>query len=82
MGFRGWARCLFEETLRANGIPYTLKPERLAYYAYYMFFFWLTWLVKCADEKEIVDFFRGYDKERIEYADLLWKAEMDRRTVL
>lgn len=41
MGFRDWARCLFQRSLREQGIEYSLKPERLAYYSYYMFFFWL-----------------------------------------
>lgn len=73
MGFREWARCLFQKILRQNGIEYTLRPERLAYYCYYMFFFWLTWLVKCSDAEDIENYFKGYDEERIEYADELWK---------
>lgn len=77
MGFNGWARCLFQKALRQNGIEYTLKPERLAYYCYYMFFFWLTWLVKCSNGKEIENFFQVYGDERIEYADELWKQSLD-----
>lgn len=75
MGFCDWARCLFQKSLRQNGIEYTLRPERLAYYCYYMFFFWLTWLVRCADVHDVQDFFDGYRDERIEYADDLWKRE-------
>ena len=36
-----WARKAFHETLRQNGIDYSLRPERLAYYCYHMFFFYL-----------------------------------------
>jgi len=31
----------FHSALRQNGIAYTLRPERLAYYCYYMYFFYL-----------------------------------------
>lgn len=75
MGFRDWARCLFEKTLRQNGIAYTLRPERLAYYGYYMFFFWLTWLVRCADAQEVEEFFEEYGGERTAYADALWQQQ-------
>ena len=37
-----WARDAFHEALRQNGIEYTLRPERLAYYCYHYFFFYLT----------------------------------------
>lgn len=37
-----WARDAFHEALRQNGIAYTLRPERLAYYCYHYFFFYLT----------------------------------------
>lgn len=73
MGFREWARNLFCESLLRNGIEYSLRPERLAYYCYDMFFFWLTWLIRCSKVNEIEDFFRNYGDERIEYADELWK---------
>ena len=73
MGFREWARSLFCESLLRNGIEYSLRPERLAYYCYDMFFFWLTWLIRCSKVNEIEDFFRNYGDERIEYADELWK---------
>lgn len=73
MGFQKWARNLFQNTLRDNGIEYTLRPERLAYYCYYMFFYWLTWLTKCSPIEEIEDFFNGYGEARIEYADKLYR---------
>ena len=73
MGFRDWARCLFEKSLRQQGIACTLQPERLAYYGYYMFFFWLTWLVRCADAQEVESFLEEYGGERTAYADPLWQ---------
>jgi len=37
-----WAMDAFHEALRQNGIGYTLRPERLAYYCYHSFFWYLT----------------------------------------
>ncbi|MDR2505791.1 MAG: aminoglycoside phosphotransferase family protein [Oscillospiraceae bacterium] len=37
-----WAMDGFNEALRQNGIQYTLRPERLAYYCYHSFFYYLT----------------------------------------
>jgi len=36
-----WAMRAFHDALRQNGIGYTLRPERLAYYCYYMYFYYL-----------------------------------------
>ena len=36
-----WAMRAFHEALRQNGIGYTLRLERLAYYCYHMYFFYL-----------------------------------------
>jgi len=38
---RPWAMRAFHSALRRNGIAYTLRPERLAYYCYHMYFFYL-----------------------------------------
>ncbi|MFQ9992376.1 hypothetical protein [Ruthenibacterium lactatiformans] len=75
MGFRDWARCLFQRSLREQGIEYSLKPERLAYYSYYMFFSGLPgWSMRMQKSA-----FGWYGEKRIEYADDLWKkAWMDR----
>lgn len=73
MGFCDWARCLFQKSLRQQGIVYTLRPERLAYYGYYMFFFWLTWLIRCADAEETAAFLEEYGGERTAYAEVLWE---------
>lgn len=72
MGYRDWARCLFQQSLRRTGIDYTLRPERLAYYSYHMFFYWLAWLTGCMKFEETMDFFNSYGAERIEYADKLY----------
>ena len=69
-------RMLTQRSLREQGIEYSLKPERLAYYSYYMFFFWLAWLVRCSDAKEIESFLAEYGEKRIEYADDLWKKKL------
>ncbi|MDD2362505.1 MAG: aminoglycoside phosphotransferase family protein, partial [Oscillospiraceae bacterium] len=37
-----WAMDAFNSELRKNGMDYTLRPERLAYYCYHSFFFYLT----------------------------------------
>lgn len=73
VGFCDWARCLFQKSLRQQGIVYTLRPERLAYYGYYMFFFWLTWLIRCADAEETAGFLAEYGGERTAYAEVLWE---------
>ncbi len=78
MGFCDWARCLFQKTLSENGIQYALRPERLAYYCYYMFFFWLTWIMKCSGAEDVENYFKGYNDERIEYADALWSQSQFR----
>lgn len=36
-----WAMETFQAALRQNGIGYTLRSERLAYYCYHMYFFYL-----------------------------------------
>jgi len=38
---RPWAMRAFHDALRQNGIAYTLRPERLAYYCYHMYFYYL-----------------------------------------
>ncbi|MCL2812127.1 MAG: aminoglycoside phosphotransferase family protein [Clostridia bacterium] len=37
-----WAQELFHNTVKGRGIGYTLRPERLAFYAYHFFFYYLT----------------------------------------
>ena len=38
---RPWAMEAFHSALRQNGIRYTLRPDRLAYYCYHMYFYYL-----------------------------------------
>ncbi len=73
MGCRGWARDLFNDTLRKSGIAYTLRPERLAFYCYHMFFLYLgefldDFMVHGRRE-DLEKYFAGFIIERIGYAD-------------
>ena len=38
---RQWARDMIEGAMRTAGVPYKLRPERLAYYTYYQYFYYL-----------------------------------------
>lgn len=76
MGCYDWARKLFNETLKENGILYELRPERLAFYCYHMYFFYLGEFMKVhpiSDKSErIKDYFEnGWIKSRIRFADAL-----------
>jgi hypothetical protein len=74
-GFRDWAKCLFNKTLHQNGINYTLRMERMAYYCYHIFFFCLSSLTKYSPVEEIESFFNDWGEERIEYADKLFSKK-------
>lgn len=76
MGCHGWARQLFNDTLRENGIPYTLQMERLAYYCYHMYFFYLNDFLAVqpySDQSQrIADYLEdGWIKDRTAFADTL-----------
>jgi len=47
-----WAMDLFHEALRRNGIAYTLRAERLAYFAYHSFFMYLAFYLQTFLEDE------------------------------
>ncbi|MDR3122034.1 MAG: aminoglycoside phosphotransferase family protein [Clostridiales bacterium] len=68
-----WARDAFQNALRQNGIAYTLRPERLAYYCYHYFFFYLTSFLdgftRGGAVQEIEEFFDGWIERSFEYAD-------------
>lgn len=71
---RDWARKLFNVTLKENNIPYTLRPERLAFYCYHMFFLYLGEFLEDFTlqgySKGIEDYFdECWIEERIQYAD-------------
>ena len=67
---RDWARDAFHNALRQNGIIYTLRPERLAYYCYRFFLFYLTAYLDASTQADIVEeYIDGWIKWSFEYAD-------------
>ena len=73
-----WATTAFNETLRENGISYTLRPERLAYYCYHVFFFYLTEYMQTyfdignptsSVSAALSEYFDCWIEEEIRYAD-------------
>ena len=73
-----WAMTAFNDVLRANGINYTLRSERLAYYCYHSFFFYLTEYMQTYFDiddtngeiaSELLKYFDGWIEEEIRYAD-------------
>ena len=72
-----WAGCIFQKALRDNGIRYTLRSERLAYFCYYYFFFYLTEYLDNftrLDRKrktELEQYFDGWAENRASYADTI-----------
>ena len=67
---REWARDAFHNALCNNGIDYTLRPERLAYYCYDFFFFYLNaFLDACAQADTIEEYLNGWITESFKFAD-------------
>ena len=71
---RGWAKKLFNDTLRKNNIQYELRPERIAFYCYHMFFIYLGEFLEDFivhdKRKDIEEYFDdSWIEERIKYAD-------------
>jgi len=67
---REWARDAFHSALRQNGISYTLRPERLAYYCYQFFFFYLTaFLDVSAQADTVAEYFDHWIEDSFAYAD-------------
>ena len=68
-----WARALFTDALRRQGIAYELRPERLAYYIYHMCFHYLGELLDAlsaeAPQRSLEEYLQGWVRERVEYAD-------------
>jgi len=71
-----WAVATFNQALKNNGIDYSLRIERMAYYCYYYFFFYLTEFLhtyfdlgkrKVADE--ISKYFNCWIMDNIRYDD-------------
>ena len=76
MGCYDWARKLFNDTLKENGIPYQLRMERLAFYCYHMYFFYLGEFLMVhplSDQSQsILEYLEnGWAKYRVGFADTL-----------
>ncbi len=76
MGCYDWARKLFNDTLKVNGISYQLRPERLAFYCYHMYFFYLNEFLMThpiSDKSQrIAEYLEdGWIKSRIQFADTI-----------
>ncbi|MDR1739819.1 MAG: aminoglycoside phosphotransferase family protein [Bacteroidales bacterium] len=57
---RSWARDAFQSALQKNGINYTLRIERLAYYCYQFFFFYLSSYIDGFTENDSVQEIEKY----------------------
>ncbi|MCL1859378.1 MAG: aminoglycoside phosphotransferase family protein [Oscillospiraceae bacterium] len=67
---RDWARDAFQNAMRQNGIIYTLRPERLAYYCYEFFIFYLTAFLDVSTQAETIEeYFNHWIEESFRYAD-------------
>ena len=67
---KDWARNAFHDALHQNGIAYTLRPERLAYYCYRFFFFYLNSFIDAGSSKDIIEeYIDGWINESFKYAD-------------
>ena len=65
-----WAMDVFHNALRQNGIVYSLRPERLAYYCYRFFFFYLNALVGTGSEAGAIErFIDSWIEDSIKWAD-------------
>ena len=62
-----WARELFNKALQDNGIDYSLRPERLAYYCYWFFFFYLNSFLYAESEVGVIkEYMEEYMEEYID----------------
>jgi hypothetical protein len=78
-----WAVKAFNAAMAENGIAYTLRPERMAYYCYHSFFHYLTEYMEAYFDlgengdrgkptyAEIYDYFNCWINDEIAYADRL-----------
>ena len=75
MCHKDWARELFNRNLRNNGIEYSLKSERLAFFIYHMFFLYLNEFIDdyltFGSSEGVLSYFDDFMIERVEYADTL-----------
>jgi len=67
---RGWARDAFHNALRQNGIVYSLRSERLAYYCYRFFFFYLNSFIDTDSEVSVIEeYIDSWIEDSIRWAD-------------
>jgi hypothetical protein len=67
-----WAMSAFHNSLRENGINYTLQPKRLAYYCYDFFFFYLNAYLDANTQADTVEeYIDGWIKESVDYANMI-----------
>jgi len=73
-----WAMDAFHQALRQNGVDYTLKPDRLAFYCYHNFFYYLTEYLTAFNDlpdmrgvllQSISEYFDGWIKDNLRDAD-------------
>ena len=72
-----WATKAFEDSLRQNGIEYTLCKDRMAFYCYHSFFFYLAEYMNTYFDigkgenvsENLKDYFNCWIEEEIAYAD-------------
>jgi len=73
-----WAMDAFHKALKQNGIVYSLKPDRLAFFCYHNFFYYLTeYLTAFFDMPDmrgillqcISEYFDGWIKDNLQYAE-------------
>lgn len=73
MCHHAWAMDAFADALKARGIRYQLRKERLAFYCYHMLFFYLDEFLGDpalpGKRKDMEAFFGGWIEERLLYAD-------------
>lgn len=75
---RDWARKLFDDTMHAAGIDYSLRLEVLMFYCYHMFFFYLSEFLTDAKHFDLVArleqyFGDSWITERVEFADKVYQ---------
>ncbi|MDR1264249.1 MAG: aminoglycoside phosphotransferase family protein [Propionibacteriaceae bacterium] len=73
MGYKPWARALFDRKLAAVGLDYSLRSERLAYFAHHFWFEYMTeyltrFLETGTAPPPLLDYFTGWVEERVRCA--------------
>ena len=67
-----WAMSGFRDALKQNGIDYSLRAERFAYYCYWFFFYYLNAYLDARTETSIVEeYIDGWMSDNVKWADTL-----------